>query len=173
MPYLLIINYSSDAERKRVDYAIERWRERLKIRKPRGAIAILQGEKEDFETFLEDLLSRIELKGDIEEKVEAYVIEKMEPEVEKKVKTLKFDISSIEYAERIIQSLTAKIDASYEFTSPTGKVYTAYTKKGQARIEVSTIENCRLVISIEGYGDVVDFLTQKIENEMRHLGVIE
>ncbi|WP_456467812.1 hypothetical protein [Archaeoglobus sp.] len=173
MPYLLIINYGSDAERKRIDYAIERWREKLKIRKPKGAIAILDGDKEDFETFFEDLLSRIELKGGTEGKVEIYTIEEFEPDVEKREKVLTFSIpdKGKGWVEGVIQSLMAKINASYEFTSPTGKVYTAYTKKGQARVEVISAKDGKLIISIEGYGKVVDFISKKIEKEMRHLEV--
>ncbi len=173
MPYLLIINYSTDTEGNIVDYTIERRRERLKTREQRGFTAIQQGGKEDFETFFEDFLWRVELKDNIEDGIEAYVVENMEPEVEKKVRILTFNISSREYAERVIQSLTAKINATYEFTSSVGKTYTAYIKKRQTRIEFPQLRTADLFISIEGYGDVVDFLTQKIENEIGHLGVVE
>ncbi|HID43090.1 MAG TPA: hypothetical protein EYP30_04815, partial [Archaeoglobaceae archaeon] len=61
MGYLLILSYESDAERKRIDYAIERWRTKLRVNKPKGAVVILDGGEEELNRFIEDLFSRIEL----------------------------------------------------------------------------------------------------------------
>ena len=44
--FLLILDYESDAERKRIDYAIERWQSKLKISKPKGTIIVLDGKQE-------------------------------------------------------------------------------------------------------------------------------
>ena len=44
--FLLILDYVSDAERKRIDYAIERWQRKLKIKKPKGTMIVLDGKQE-------------------------------------------------------------------------------------------------------------------------------
>ena len=63
-----------------------------------------------------------------------------------------------------------KLNASYEYGSKIGKVYKVYTKKGQAILEivVQNKENgCNIKINIEGYGSVVDFISDKINNEIK------
>ena len=52
--------YESDTERKRIDYAIERWKEKTDIVKPKGTTIIFKGANID--KFLDDLYSRIEIK---------------------------------------------------------------------------------------------------------------
>ena len=44
--FLLILDYETDAERKRIDYAIERWQNKLKISKPKGTIIVIDGKQE-------------------------------------------------------------------------------------------------------------------------------
>ena len=45
--YMLIVRYESDAERKRLDYAIERWENKIKVEKPKGAVILVEGNEED------------------------------------------------------------------------------------------------------------------------------
>jgi len=172
MGYLLVLSYESDAERKRIDYAIERWRTKLRVNKPKGAVVILDGDEEDLSRFIEDLFSRIELdlNESPESKVEVYKIEKFSPEVEKKAKRLYYETDeNVETVGRFLDYLMAKINASYEFSSGMAKIYTAYTKKGQARIEIriERREKARITILIEGYGEVVDFLAGKMNEEIK------
>lgn len=171
MECLLILSYESDAERKRIDYAIERWRDRINIRKPRGAVIILKGSENEFNEFVEDLFSRLEF-GDKspESKVEVYLLEKHRPEVEKKVRRLSYESTeNSEAIRRFLNYLLAKLNASYEYSSGTSKVYTAYTKKGQARIDVRIEERevTRIAILIEGYGEAVEFLASKLDYEIK------
>jgi len=58
--YMLVLDYESDAERKRIDYAIERWQNKLKISKPKGTIIIIDGRQDKIDEFVEDLCSRLE-----------------------------------------------------------------------------------------------------------------
>lgn len=172
MEYLLILNYESDAERKRIDYTIERWKGKIDIKKPKGAVIILRGEESEFNRFIEDLFSRVEFepnKGP-ESKVEVYLLEKYRPEVEKRVQRLSYESTeSSEVVRKFLDYLMAKLNASYEYSSGISKVYTAYTKKGQARIDVRIEEGgvTRITILIEGYGEVVKFLAGKIDYEIK------
>lgn len=170
MGYLLILSYESDAERKRIDYAIERWKTKLRVNKPKGAVVILDGVEEELNRFIEDLFSRIELPNkNPESKVEIYRIERFTPEVEKKTKKLYYETDEIETVWKFLDYLMAKVNASYEYSTASAKVYTAYTKKGQARIEIriEKREKVKIKVIIEGYGEVVDFLARKMNEEIK------
>ena len=169
---MLILSYESDAERKRIDYAIERWRTKLRINKPKGTVIILDSNEEEFNKFIEDLFSRIELEPDKkpESKVEIYRIERITPEVEKRKKMLCYEADeNVETIWKFLNYLMAKINASYEYSIESAKIYTAYTKKGQARIEirVEKRERVKITVIIEGYGGVVDFLARKMNEEIK------
>ena len=70
----------------------------------------------------------------------------------------------------------SKLGASFEYSTESASYYTAYTKKGQAELEIRWI-GCacgdeekrvlRFVISVEGYGNVVDFIADRLDEEMR------
>ena len=165
--YMLVISYESDAERKRIDYAIERWSKEVKVGKPKGVTVLFEGGEEEFRDFFEDIFSRI---GNPENKVEVYAIEKYEPEIEKKVKEIKYESKdSLKAVERFISYLMAKLNASYQYSTEFFKVFTAHTKKGQVKISVRIERDGKTEISIlvEGYGSVVEFLASKIDYEVR------
>jgi len=58
----------------------------------------------------------------------------------------------------------SKLGASFEYSRENASYYTAYTKKGQAQIEIRWVgctrrdeeeeRNLRFVVSVEGYGNV-------------------
>jgi len=165
MECLLILNYRSDAERKRIDYAIERWGGKAEIRKPRGAIILFKGSNID--EFTEDLYSRLDIE---EDRVEIYKIERYSPEIEKQVRKLSYESEEdLGVIEKFITYIMNKINASYEYSTDMAKCYTAYTKKGQATIEILLKRNelTRAVISVSGYGDAVDFVAGRIDDEMK------
>ena len=165
--FLLILDYESDAERKRIDYALERWQDKLKINKPKGTIVIIDGKQEQIDDFVEDLCARLEKS---EEKVKVHRLSSYSPEIEKNVKTVTYQTTEQRgFLEKFIDYLMAKLSASYEFNSKIGKVYKVYTKKGQAKLEVAlknTDDGTDIVIAVDGYGEVVEFLKNKIDNEM-------
>ena len=165
--FLLILDYESDAERKRIDYAIERWQRKLKIKKPKGTIIVLDGKQELIDEFVEDLCSRLEKS---EEKVQVHKIKSYVPEIEKNVNRISYQTKEKkDYLEKFIKYLMAKLSASYEYSSEIGKVYKVYTKKGQAKLDISLQskeEGTIVTISIDGFGDVVDFISDKINSEM-------
>lgn len=165
--FLLVLDYETDAERKRIDYAIERWKDKLKIKKPKGTILVIDGRQERIDEFVEDLCARLESS---EEKVKIYRLSKYAPEIEKNVKTIAYQTTEQrEFLEKFIDYLMAKLSASYEYDSKIGKVYKIYTKKGQAKLEITLQdrgEGTDVTIAIDGYGEVVDFISDKIDNEM-------
>lgn len=171
MEHLLVLNYDSDAERKRFDYGIERWKNKIKIKKPKGALVILDGDDSEINNFVEDIFSRIELKPDENpsDKVNIYKLEEYRPEVEKRKKRLSYETTvDDKTVNKFVDYLMAKINASYEYTSGSTKIYTAYTKKGQARLEynIRKEEATTVTVIIEGYGEVVDFVAKKVDDEI-------
>ena len=129
---------------------------------------MVDGDKEVVDRFVEDICARLEKS---EEKVEMYKIREYRPEIEKNIRRLSYESMEDErYIRKFIDYLMAKLNASYQYRSGIGRVYKIYTKKGQTNLEVS-IKNrdneTIVIISLEGYGDVVDFISNKIDNEMK------
>ncbi len=164
MEYLLIVDYGSDAERKRIDYTIERWGDRAEISKPKGTAIVFKGAGID--EFLEDLYSRLE--GD-RKKIGVYRMEEYRPEVEEKTRRLRYESKEeIEVLEKFLSYLMSKINAGYHYTSGNMKKYSVTTKKGQASVEITLKgnETTDVLITVLGYGEVVEFLAGKINEEM-------
>ncbi|HII00933.1 TPA: hypothetical protein HA351_04530 [Methanosarcinaceae archaeon] len=176
MEYLFSIDYGSDAERKRIDYTVERWSDRAQVKKPRGAVLLFKGP--DVDEFIEDLYSRLDIDAG---KVEIFRIEPYEPSVEKQSRKLVYESPErFEAIQSFLNYLMSKLGASFEYSTESASYYTAYTKKGQAELEIRWI-GCacgeedefgegrvlRFVISVEGYGNVVDFIADKLDEEMR------
>lgn len=165
MEYLLIADYGSDAERKRIDYTIERWGDRAEISKPKGTAIIFKGP--DIDEFLEDLYSRLE--GD-EKKIGAYRLEEYHPEVEEKTRTLQYESTGdVDVLDRFLSYLMSKVNAGYDYASGNVKKYSTTTKKGQASIEITLKGNgtTMVLIAVRGYGEAVDFVAGKIDEEMK------
>ncbi len=171
MTYILIINYETDAERKRIDYAIERWESKVKIWKPKGVVLMLEGSKEDFNEFFEDMLSRLEFgpKDKIDRKIKVLEANWIDAKIDKRTKRLFYETTiDGETVKRFVEYLMAKLGAAYEFSDGIFRVYSAYTKKGQIRIglRIEAAEVTTLEILIEGYGEVVEFIAGKLRNEI-------
>ncbi|KAF5028979.1 hypothetical protein DSECCO2_653400 [anaerobic digester metagenome] len=62
----------------------------------------------------------------------------------------------------------SKINAGYDYKTGNTKKYFVTTKKGQASIEITLKGNgtTDVLISILGYGEIVEFLAEKISKEM-------
>lgn len=164
MDYLFILHYNTDAERKRIDYAIERWGNTSTIRKLRGSTFIFSGD--NVEPFIEDLYSRIHLP---ERSLEIYRVDKYYTEIDISVRTLIYDEKEdSETIQKFLKYLMSKINANYEYSNEGMMVYTVPSKKGRAKILIEQLNHKGGLtkISIEGYGDVVDYLADKINYEM-------
>ncbi len=168
MKYILFVRYETDAERKRIDYAVERWSDRINITKPRGMAILLDADESLIPDFMDDLLSRLELRELRDRgKVQVFRAEPCSIDIEHKRRVLTYEFNVNKQAmERFLNYMLSKIGGSYEYSSEKTKVYSAYTKKGYIRIEVTLGEN-RVAIALEGYGDVVNFFSARIDEEMK------
>ena len=165
--FFLLIDYESDAERKRIDYAIERWHEKVTIQKPKGTMLLLQGKQEYIDEFIEDVCARLEKS---EEKVEVHIVSKYTPKIKKRGTTLLYHTSEKrEFIEKFLQYLMTKLNADAESVRKKSQGYKLSTKKGQAHLNVTINQQEKdtcITITITGYGEVVEFIASKIDNEM-------
>jgi len=166
MGYIVFVGYETDAERKRIDYLIEKWSGRAVVRKPRGAVIYLETDSPG--EFLEELFSKLE--GNIEEKVEVYEAKPVRKKVETRKRTLEYSLPEEKRViERFIDYLMSKLNASFTGRNAVAKAYSVYTRKGRATIRVLTRGNgsTKVVFEIEGFGEAVDFLAGRIDEELK------
>jgi hypothetical protein len=166
--HLIIAKYSDDAERKRIEYVLDKWRDRLRITKPEGIISILDGE--GVEELVEELYSRTS-RGN----VSLYRVDEETVEIAKGEKEIKLVLNEKkETTEKLVGYVMAKQKAvlKRESREPLEKVYELTTKKGKGEVSVAFREEGKAVslrIRISGYGEVVDFLSSRLTEELRYL----
>jgi hypothetical protein len=175
--YLISIKYNSDAERKRLEYVFEKWAAKLKIIKPDGLVVIIEesGDQTLLEAFVQDLLSRSS--KDKSGNLSMYKIEHQDLEIEKQERQLSLELhEKRETVEKLLSFIMARQKAIYKPVSdlPFIKIYEITSKKGMAEISVTIREKndtVHLHLKISGYGEVVDFIYNKLNDELKYFGV--
>ena len=63
----------------------------------------------------------------------------------------------------------SKLNAGFLGSDAISKAYSVYTRKGRATIKVLTRGNgmSHVTFEIEGFGEAVDFLAEKIDEELK------
>ena len=56
--YLIIAKYTDDAERKRIEYILEKWKDKLNVTKPDGIVAITSGSDSGIYSLAEELYAK-------------------------------------------------------------------------------------------------------------------
>lgn len=164
--YLITTKYSSDSERKRIEYVLEKWRDKMDITKPEGITAIIA--EGDIDELILDLYSRTE-----KDNVALYSIERAELDVAKAEKNLKLKLGGkTETVEKLLDFIMARQKAilKIELAEPRQKVYEVYTRKGKAEISIGLHggeTGVDLLVRISGYGEAVDFLYRKLAEELK------
>lgn len=163
--YLLIAKYSDDAERKRIEYALEKWGRKLRVVRPDGITVLVDGE--DVRDFLEDLSSRIR-----EGSISLYEVRDAEIEIEEREEVIRLKLDEdLNSVEKFLSFLMAKQRAVLKLSKKFERIYEVYTKKGRAEISTRLMERegyVDLEIRIRGYGQVVSFLREKLERELEY-----
>ncbi|WP_297435443.1 hypothetical protein [Thermococcus sp.] len=168
MPHLFIVGYENDAERKRVEYLLDKWSNRARISKVRGISFII--DSSDVEGFAEELLSKLD--PPTEEKVRVY---RVEPEdIGSRVSPTRREIEHLTREEpvvvrKLLKYVLSKFGAYYVSSEGNVSRYRAYTKKGRMEVEVLVEERdngTAVVIAIEGYGTAVEDMARKLEREL-------
>ena len=166
MEYLLVVDYHSDAERKRIDATIDRWKSKKDVRKERGVAILVRDEV--IEDFLQDLYARLE-RGS--EDVRIYSAEESAPDVRESTKALYYETSLDKDAlKQFLKYILNKLNSSYEGVRNGVESYTAYTRKGQATIGLLWSEDAgttRLNVMVSGFGDAVSLVAGRIDEELQ------
>lgn len=166
MNYIVLVAYENDAERKRIDYLLDKWSTKAKIKKLKSMAFFI--DTDETQEFLEELFSKLE--GRIDEKVKIYQAKEVEKKVEKRRHILQYRIKEEKkVVEKFVGYLLSKMNANYTYSDAMAKVYNVYTRKGGGTIRVILQGNGEMtvVFEIEGYGDVVDFLAEKMDDELK------
>ena len=164
--YLILAKYSDEAERKRIEYAIERWGKEMKLGRSDGVSIIVDEENEKVKEFLDDLYSRTS-----KDKVRIYSLGEASFELEEKEEHLRTELEgSLETVEKFIGFILAKQNALIQPTTSSGKLYQVSTKKGNAEILTRLkAENNKVTVDIRvrGYGNAPELIFNKINNEIK------
>jgi hypothetical protein len=165
--HLIIAKYDSDAERKRIEYVLDKWKETLRVTKPEGIITIVEGK--EVEGLLADLYSRT-----MKSNVTIYKVEKQTVDVESAEGEIRLKFNEKkETIEKLVSFIMARQKAvlKRETKEPFERVYEVITKKGRTEISVLLVgeeQALNLRIRITGYGEVVEFVKSRLAEEFRY-----
>ncbi len=152
--YLIVAKYTDDAERKRIDYAIDRWK----------AVTPILFKGENVEDFVEDLYSRLS-----REAVSVYSLNDVSFEIEKEelsIETaLEGDLGTIR---KFLGFIMAKQKGVLITETEFERTYEVSTRKGKANVAINLTDGGRVRILISGYGDALGLIREKIESEIRY-----
>ncbi|UUX93739.1 hypothetical protein [Methanoplanus endosymbiosus] len=166
MGYLLIVDYNSDAERKRIDATIDRWKKRKKIHKEKGVIIRLGDE--NIEDFLKDLYARMD---DGRKNVRIFSAERCNTDIDEISERYQYETNiETEVVRRFIRYILSKFNSGYEGINNGVESFTAYTRKGQAKVDIIYFthpENTKISLSVSGYGSVVSLVAKRIDEELK------
>lgn len=166
--YLITAKYTSDSERKRIEYALEKWKDRMKIAKPEGLVAIV--DDRDIDELVVELYSRTE-----RDNVSVYHIKEAHFDVTEAEKEIRIRLNeNRETAEKLLDFIMARQKAVLKsrLAGARRKIYEVITRKGKAEISLtlnSGEEGLDAVCRISGYGETVDFLYGKLVEEFKLL----
>jgi hypothetical protein len=160
--YLIVAKYTDDAERKRVDYAIERWKAVTGVEKPDGVPILFKGE--NVEDFVEDLYSRLS-----RENVSVYSLNDVSFEIEKEEMSIETTLNGdLETIRKFLGFIMAKQKGVLITETESERIYEVSTRKGKANVAINLTDGGRVRIVISGYGDALGLIREKIESEIRY-----
>ena len=171
MKYLFIVDYEDDAERKRIDYLLEKWRERARISKPKGLTFII--ETEEIDKFAEELFSK--LNPESSRKVEVFALH--EKDLQSKIQPNKLILEyqseePPETVEKFLKYVFSKNNIRYYSSDIKSTKYFTLTRKGRVDIEV-IIEPKKNKIQVKllfsGYGEALEYVVKKLKEELEPL----
>jgi len=171
MKYLFIVDYEDDAERKRIDYLLEKWQERARISKPRGLTFII--DTEDVSEFAEELLSK--LSPDSSKKVKVFSLHERDLQANIQPNELVLEYHSKESAEvvkKLLEYIFSKNNIRYYSSDIRSAKYFTLTRKGRVDIELTLKPEGRetkIKLVLSGYGDAVDYIGKKLGEEIESL----
>jgi len=167
--YLITAKYASDAERKRIEHILDKWRTKMDITRPEGIAVIVDTDEVD--DLILELYSRTEEKDNIT----FYNMERVEMDVERGERKIELKLrEKRETVEKLLDFIMARQRAilKMELAEPSEKIYDVYSKKGKAEISIGLHQSetsVELSVRISGYGEAVNHLYRKLNDELKLL----
>ncbi|ALM75530.1 hypothetical protein [Thermococcus barophilus] len=171
MKYLFIVNYEDDAERKRIDYLLEKWQERARISKPRGLTFII--ETDEISKFAEELFSK--LNPSSSKKVESFVLHEKDLSSQIRSATTVLEYQSNdppEIVKKLLGYVFSKNNVRYYSSDLKSTKYFVLTRKGRVDIEVtidSRNDKTWVKLFLSGYGEAVEHMAKKLKEDLDSL----
>ena len=163
--------YRDDAERKRIEYLIEKYKDRIVITRPQGTQFLVDGNPEILDEFLRELASRI---GPENVKVyEESSLERM-PEPEARLVTVSLNMRC-EEAIGAISYLMARLRGVLYSSMDGVKVYVLRGRWGWARISIATMPTrglCEARLRVEAFEPTLSKLLEVLVREFSILGEV-
>ena len=160
--HLIVAKYTSDSERKRIDYAIERWKAIADVEKPDGTPILFKGK--NVKDFVEDLYSRLS-----KENVSVYSLNNVSFEIEKEEVSIETTLNGdLEVIRKFLGFIMAKQKGVLITETEFERIYEVSTRKGKADVSINLTDDGRVRIRISGYGDATGLIREKIESEIRY-----
>lgn len=159
--YLYTVQYTEEAERKRVEYLFNNWDEG-KIETPEGLARIAEGV--DHEDLYQQLVTKVP-----SDQIGVYRLQPTTPEVESDSITVTEEISaSLDAVETFLEYILSKKKAVLQ--SGSRNEYEMYTKKGRAEVtydlDETDDETVIVRIRVEGIPPAPEFLGDFFETEL-------
>ncbi len=169
---MLIVRYGGEAERKRLEYVLERFKDRVKTVKPGGSVVLIDGDREDVKFLLEELFSRLP-----RENVALYKLSEPDVEVEERRRVLEVEARSpVEEVWGAISLIMARLKGSLVSEVRGSREYVVRPRGGYARvrIHVSPVSGGGSLVRVvvEGYGSGFDRVVSGLVDELGLLGVV-
>ena len=159
--YLYTVQYTEEAERKRVEYLFNNWDEGT-IESPEGLARI--AEDVDHEDLYQELVTKVP-----SDQIEVYRLHSTTPEVESESITVAEEISaSLDAVEAFLEYILSKKKAVLQ--SGARNEYEMYTKKGRAEVsyDLDDTDDGTVVVRIrvDGIPPAPEFLGDFFETEL-------
>lgn len=174
MKYLIIAEYASDIERKRIDYALDRARIRAEnngkdkdtIIKPKGTALLFTGEEKDLSEFVVDLYSRLPSGNEAVKIFECSEYSSTPTATKSTIR--QYTAVPANEVHGILSHILFTMGAK---RNPNKKTeWAVHTRKGTVSITVDVREEERTLIEItlQGFGTVVDDFDRKLTKELQY-----
>ncbi|RJX44431.1 hypothetical protein DM826_02095 [Halonotius aquaticus] len=159
--YLYTVQYTEEAERKRVEYLFKNWNEG-DIETPEGLARIAEGV--DHEELYQELVAKVP-----SEQIGVYRLQPTTPEVESESITVTEEISaSLDAVETFLEYILSKKKAVLQ--SGSRNEYEMYTKKGRAEVSYELDDTAGDIvvvrIRVDGIPPAPEFLGDFFETEL-------
>ncbi len=167
----MIIRYSSEAERKRADYVLEMFSDRIQAEKPGGSVVIVRDESGAINSLLEELYSRLPPGS-----VEVYRIEEAGASVEPRraVLTLRTTMS-VEEALGAMAAIMASMKGALVSNAGGVRTYILNLRGGRvtARVQASNSGAGSVIrVELEGYGRVFERAREALARRLSLVGEV-